>query len=86
MYNINFPLYKYILEELHATYHEEYFDVQYNLQNDEEKNKKYLGTYFPRSFKESYTIFEDIFTVLIDYGFFQNDTLNILDFGSGTGG
>lgn len=52
-----------------------------------EELKIYLGTYFPRSLNQSYTIFKDIFNSNYLKGTFeiQND-INILDIGSGTGG
>ena len=61
------------------------FDL--NLSNDEQQNKIYLGTYFPRSFSESY----QIFTILLKDKSIQNsisrkEWLNILDIGTGTGG
>lgn len=46
---------------------------------------KYLGTYFPRSFAESYCVFTKYFSEYKDV-FVQETTLNIFDFGCGTGG
>lgn len=46
---------------------------------------KYLGTYFPRSFAESYCVFTKYFEV--HKNVYENETtLNIFDFGCGTGG
>ncbi len=45
----------------------------------------YLGTYFPRSFTESYCIFTKYFALKKDL-FKETSTLNIFDFGCGTGG
>ena len=45
----------------------------------------YLGTYFPRSYAESYCIFEKYFKYDMD-GFCDKTELSILDFGCGTGG
>lgn len=46
---------------------------------------KYLGTYFPRSFAESYCVFAKYFEA--NKNFYENKaTLNIFDFGCGTGG
>ena len=45
----------------------------------------YLGTYFPRSFAESYCIFSEYFSInkeVYDY----EKSVNIFDFGCGTGG
>jgi SAM-dependent methyltransferase len=46
---------------------------------------KYLGTYFPRSYAESYCIFIDYFTVNI-MNYQDKEELSIFDFGCGTGG
>jgi len=46
---------------------------------------KYLGTYFPRSFAESYCVFAKYFEA--HKNVYENEaTLNIFDFGCGTGG
>lgn len=44
----------------------------------------YLGTYFPRSYTESYCIFKRYF--LANERFSKEDSLTLLDFGCGTGG
>ncbi|MBD5402538.1 hypothetical protein HDR58_07040 [bacterium] len=46
---------------------------------------KYLGTYFPRSFAESYCVFTKYFEVHKSV-FDKETTLNIFDFGCGSGG
>lgn len=46
---------------------------------------KYLGTYFPRSFAESYCVFTKYFDVHKNV-FANVETLNIFDFGCGSGG
>lgn len=46
---------------------------------------KYLGTYFPRSFAESYCVFTKYFEKHNDV-FAKETTINIFDFGCGTGG
>ena len=46
---------------------------------------QYLGTYFPRSFAESYCIFTKYFTSHKDK-YSGKEILNIFDFGCGTGG
>ena len=45
----------YIFGELKAEYSPNYqeLNVDYNLNNTESENRKYLGTYFPRSWVES---------------------------------
>lgn len=46
--------------------------------------QKYLGTYFPRSFAESYCIFKNYLTNTDSFN--KNKILKLLDFGCGTGG
>jgi SAM-dependent methyltransferase len=61
------------------------FDL--NLSNDELQNQIYLGTYFPRSYSESYQLFTELFRnepVLRSVQ--RKAALNILDIGTGTGG
>jgi len=61
------------------------FDL--NLTNDEQQNKTYLGTYFPRSFSESYQLFMCLFSnKSIQHVINQKSALNILEIGTGTGG
>lgn len=88
MYHIDLDLYSYIIEEHGAYYQKQYTgEVRYNLGNTPDANQRYLGTYFPRSFKEAYEIFGDIFKVLKCFDYFElKDEINILDLGSGTGG
>jgi ubiquinone/menaquinone biosynthesis C-methylase UbiE len=71
---------------LGAKYKPDFKKAQKNLPNDEKENQVYLGTYFPRSFKEAYTIFCDIFDFYSDNGIKFRDKINILDIGAGTGG
>lgn len=47
--------------------------------------KKYLGTYFPRSYAESYCIFSEYFKAHQD-DYIGKSQLSIYDFGCGTGG
>ncbi|MDR1532909.1 MAG: hypothetical protein LBS62_12170 [Clostridiales bacterium] len=86
MFHINRELYNYIFNELGARYEQMTRTVEFNLYNDREKNLKYLGTYFPRSFVESYKIFNNVFECFKTYHFDFDETINILDIGSGTGG
>ena len=46
---------------------------------------QYLGTYFPRSYSESYTIFSQYFSIYSKI-YTDKSELNIFDFGCGTGG
>lgn len=86
MLDINKQLYYYLIKELGAYYEQHTNEVKSNLNNSPEDNKWYLGTYFPKSFKESYTIFSDILQFFNNYDIFNNNEINILDLGSGTGG
>ena len=76
-----------LFNNLGAIYSPDYKKYEYNLDTDSEDIKVYLGTYFPRSYAESFCIFDDLFKsrqyleVLK-----QLPEINILDFGSGTGG
>ena len=45
----------------------------------------YLGTYFPRSYAESYCIFSKYFKLYLDR-FVGKEEITIFDFGCGTGG
>lgn len=87
MLNINKQLYDYLINNLGAYYEQNTERVQSNINNTPDDNKWYLGTYFPKSFKESYIIFNDIITEMQKYDYFNfKDEINILDLGSGTGG
>lgn len=88
MYKLNPELYNYIFEELNAVNQPDPKKAKYNLDNDEEESKRYLGTYFPRSYRESCEIFVNIFDCLSKYGYFnfKDNKINILDLGSGSGG
>lgn len=87
MQTINNELEKYIFEDLDAEYVLDTDGVKYNLDNDEEKNKKYLGTYFPRTFVESYHIYKQLFeNAFVKEYFYNKSAISILAIGSGTGG
>lgn len=75
---------KYLFEELGAKYLPSYSDMT-NIHDDKEKVPNYLGTYFPRSYAESYSIFSNYFdSHLSEYD--KREELSIFDFGCGTGG
>ncbi len=73
-----------IFKELKGQYHPQYSDMT-NIDDDKEKTLNYLGTYFPRSYAESYCIFSEYFKA--NHSIFANkEELSIFDFGCGTGG
>lgn len=75
---------KYLFEELGAKYQPSYSDMT-NIHDDKEKVLNYLGTYFPRSYAESYSIFSKYFdSHFTEYC--NREELSVFDFGCGTGG
>jgi methylase of polypeptide subunit release factors len=48
--------------------------------------KVYLGTYFPRSYGESFCVFDNIFENKLYSDLVTKEEINILDIGCGTGG
>lgn len=78
---------QYIFNKLGAKYAPDFEKFNKNLEHNKEEVLEYLGTYFPRSFAESYLIFKNIFANQTIFDFFQSqEDVNILDIGSGTGG
>lgn len=76
-----------IFEELSANYAPDYVRYEYNLDLSKEEVKTYLGTYFPRSYTESFCIFDNLFSNTKYYSIMQQKSeISILDFGCGTGG
>lgn len=73
-----------IFEELGAKYCRTNSDMTV-IDWDKNDLLNYLGTYFPRSYAESYCIFSHLFQTQPDL-FFQKEHLSIFDFGCGTGG
>jgi len=58
-----------------------------SLEFSTDKLKGYLGTYFPRSYAESFSIFSNIFSKqFIKDRFIKKGEISIMDLGSGTGG
>jgi SAM-dependent methyltransferase len=77
----------YIFEDLHAKYEPDFRKFDYNLEHSTYDLLIYLGTYFPRSYAESFCIFDDIFSnETFNKEIRSKDELNILDIGCGTGG
>lgn len=87
MIHINPKLEEYIFEKLQGIYRINPEAVAFNLENDDETNRCYLGTYFPRSFVEAYNIYKGLFNNDKIWNNI-NDRKNIKIFilGSGTGG
>lgn len=76
----------YLFEELGAVYMPDHNRFSYNLDLNIDENKIYLGTYFPRSCIECYTIFSSMFTESNYALQLQKDSLTLFDFGCGSGG
>lgn len=77
----------YIFDDLKAEYCPDFKRFEYNLDLTENENLKYLGTYFPRSYAESFCIFDNIFqNKQYRKNISQQESLNILSIGCGTGG
>lgn len=74
----------FIFKELEAKYQPSYSDMT-NIHDNRKKTLNYLGTYFPRSYAEAYSIFSDYFGKY--FSEWQNrEEISIFDFGCGTGG
>lgn len=78
---------KHIFDDIGAVERPDPKEFCKNLKADNEKNKVYLGTYFPRSFAESYCIHANLFGFAPYSSHLQTkDKLSILSIGCGTGG
>lgn len=85
--SINSELESYIFQELGGVYAIDPKGVKNNLCNDYEKCLAYLGTYFPRSYIEAYNIFSNLLSNWHIRDIFKyQGSIDILDFGSGSGG
>lgn len=70
-----------------ARYCPDHQRYEYNLNLSEEELLIYLGTYFPRSYGESFCLFSSIISAeSIKSGLNGKDCINILDIGCGSGG
>lgn len=77
----------FIFNNLHAEYAPDFQRFEYNLDLQHEDNLKYLGTYFPRSYAETFCIFENLFcNVSIKSQYSTLTEVSILSVGCGTGG
>lgn len=86
---IELPLFldNYIFTKLGARFAPNFEKFNKNLHHSTEDILIYLGTYFPRSFVETYSIFNDLFqNTFLQSSFKIKSEINILDIGSGTGG
>ena len=78
---------EYIFNRLNAKYQPSYTRFSYNLDLNKDECKIYLGTYFPRSFAESFLTFNSILhDPTIASVLKSKQVVKILDFGCGTGG
>jgi len=87
--NVKLPVYidELIFNKLNAKYKPDYTKFNKNLYLNQDENLIYLGTYFPRSYAESYLIFTNLFNnSIINETYLDKQEINILDIGSGTGG
>ncbi len=76
-----------IFKKLNAIYAPDFQRFDWNLNLEGKEILNYLGTYFPRSYSESFCIFDNIFENLSYQQILSKKThLNILSIGSGTGG
>lgn len=77
----------YIFDKLKANFAPDYAKFNKNLNHNKEDVLNYLGTYFPRSFAETYSIFNNILqNDIVAKSNQEKKDINILDIGSGTGG
>lgn len=75
-----------IYDNLHAVYAPDHKKYETNLNLSDDELRVYLGTYFPRSYGESFSIWDSLFS-RCDYNrLFAKDSISILGLGVGTGG
>lgn len=75
-----------IFEKHNAQYSPDHQRYDKNLNLSDEELKVYLGTYFPRSYGESFCVFDNIFESKQYSNIASKEEINILDIGCGTGG
>jgi SAM-dependent methyltransferase len=75
-----------LFNKLGAIYAPNFERYDSNLDLSMDEIKVYLGTYFPRSYAESFCIFDNIFEKKRFKNEIKKQELNILDIGCGTGG
>ena len=80
-------LFNYIFVQLGAKERPDPNEFKLNLESGADKNIDYLGTYFPRSYAESFCIHQNLFSYKPYKERLDSKTsLRILTFGCGTGG
>ncbi len=87
--NVKLPPFidNFIYNKLKANFAPDYTKFNKNLNHKKEDVQIYLGTYFPRSFAETYSIFANVLqNAIIEKSNREKVEINILDIGSGTGG
>ncbi|MGQ1889050.1 class I SAM-dependent methyltransferase [Thermophagus sp. OGC60D27] len=73
--------------EIHdAKYAPDHKRYEKNLELSDDELKVYLGTYFPRSYGESFCVFDNIFNNRQYSDLASKEEISILDIGCGTGG
>jgi hypothetical protein len=74
------------LFEMGAIHCPQRYNARFNFDSDQDQNRIYLGTYFPRTVIESLNIYQELLAIpVISYAFSKKDTIKIIDIGSGTG-
>lgn len=77
----------FIFEELKGRWDADHEKFESNLLSSQDDNLVYLGTYFPRSYADTFCIFDNLFSVDSCHSSLeQKDSLKILSIGCGTGG
>lgn len=75
-----------IFEKHNAQYSPDHQRYDKNLNLSDDELKVYLGTYFPRSYGESFCVFDNVFESMQYSSLASKEEINILDIGCGTGG
>lgn len=75
------------LQAMGARYEQQRGNARTNFDATHERNRIYLGTFFPRTVIESWNIFHELLSMpVVGAAFSQKEAIRILDIGSGTGG
>ena len=77
----------FLFSNMQASYAPEHNRYEYNLDLNQDEIKVYLGTYFPRSYAETFCIYDNILSNKSYLNMLnEQNVINILDIGCGTGG